>query len=321
MTGPKMTGLIIVLVVLECSPQYICRDLQQPDAVRVRFAGCKRLPRNYQMVRIMKKMTAISILVLFGLLLSVACNKKENTEQSTDIKTQASSSPAATAIDPATVATVTGKVKFDGAAPAPSKIDMSQDPACQGVNQNEDVVVNNGTLANVFVYVKEGLGSRTFSPSTESDNQPGITEGGCKYHPHVIGLMVGQSVVFVNNDQTQHTIHAVSKVNDDWKELQPAMDVSHPLSRPQFFKNFAREEIMLPVQCDRHPWMKMYVNVVKSPFYDVTDTNGNFDIVGLPPGNYTVAFVHEKLGELDQQVTLAPNETKTLDETFKSGNE
>ena len=75
-------------------------------------------------------------------------------------------------------------------------------------------------------------------------------------------------------------------------------------------KNFAREEIMLPVKCNQHPWMKMYVNVVKNPFYAVTDKSGKYEIKGLPPGDYTMAFVHEKLGEQDQKVTVAPKDIK-----------
>ena len=67
---------------------------------------------------------------------------------------------------------------------------------------------------------------------------------------------------------------------------------------------------MLPVKCNQHPWMKMYVNVVKNPFYAVTDKSGKYEIKGLPPGDYTIAFVHEKLGEQDQKVTVAPKETR-----------
>ena len=51
------------------------------------------------------------------------------------------------------------------------------------------------------------------------------------------------------------------------------MNRSHPL-HPPIEKNFAREEIMLPVKCNQHPWMKMYINVVKNPFYAVTDKSG-----------------------------------------------
>jgi uncharacterized protein (DUF2141 family) len=75
---------------------------------------------------------------------------------------------------------------------------------------------------------------------------------------------------------------------------------------------------MLPLKCNQHPWMKMYVNVVASPFYAVTGDDGKFEIQGLPPGQYTIAFVHEKLGEKDQTITLAAKDNKTVDESFKA---
>src|SRR5437660_9122146 len=124
----------------------------------------------------------VSMLVVFGLLLLAACNKKENTEQSSNAPTE-TAAPAATPIDPATAATVNGTVKFDGTAPKPAKIDMSQDPACKGTNESESVVVSGGDLANVFVYVKDGLGNRSF----EAPKDPVVLDQkGCQYHPHVL---------------------------------------------------------------------------------------------------------------------------------------
>ena len=70
--------------------------------------------------------------------------------------------PTSTPIDPATVGTISGTVTFSGAAPKMAKIDMSQDPACKGMNMAESEVVDGGKMANVFVYVKDGLGNRTF---------------------------------------------------------------------------------------------------------------------------------------------------------------
>jgi plastocyanin len=253
----------------------------------------------------------VGTLALSGLLLTTACNK--NTEQSTN-KTadkEAAPAPAATPIDPATVATVKGAVKFDGTAPKPSKIDMSQDPACKGANEAENIVVSGGDLANVFVYVKDGLGNRAFDVPKDPVV---LDQSGCKYHPHVLGVMAGQTVQIKNDDQTTHNIHPTPKDNREWNESQPP-------SSPAIEKNFAREEIMLPVKCNQHPWMKMYVSVVKSPFYAVTDKSGKYEIKGLPPGDYTIAFVHEKLGEQDQKVTVAAKETKTVDQNFKAGGE
>lgn len=255
-------------------------------------------------------MIVVSTVTLLALLLLAACNKKENTEQSTNnMAQQAAPAPAATPIDPATVATVSGTVKFDGTAPKPSKIDMSQDPACKGANEAENVVVEDGDLANVFVYVKDGLGNRTFDVPKDPVT---LDQQGCKYHPHVLGVMAGQTVEIKNDDMTTHNIHPTPKDNREWNESQPP-------SSPAIQKNFAREEIMLPVKCNQHPWMKMYISVVKSPFFAVTDKRGKYEIKGLPPGDYTIAFVHEKLGEQDQKVTLAAKDSKTVDVTFKPG--
>ena len=250
----------------------------------------------------------LGLLSLSVLLLLAGCNKKENAE-STQPSNAPASAPAATPIDPATVGSVSGTVKFDGTAPKAQKIDMSQDPACKGTNEAENIVADKGDLANVFVYVKDGLGSRTFDVPKDPVV---LDQSGCKYHPHVLGVMAGQTVQIKNDDPTTHNIPPTPKDNREWNESQP------PQSAP-IEKNFAREEIMLPVKCNQHPWMKMYINVVKSPFYAVTGPDGKYDIKGLPPGDYTIAFVHEKLGEQDQKVTVGPKEDKTVDQSFKAG--
>jgi plastocyanin len=260
----------------------------------------------------MKTKTWIKVLglpALSGLVVLAGCGKKE-TETAEQPAAQPAAAPAATLIDPATAASVSGSVKFDGAAPPAGRIDMSQDPACKGTNTVENVVASGGHLANVFVYVKEGLGGRTFDIPKEAVK---LDQSGCKYHPHVLGVMAGQNIKIVNSDPTTHNIHPsppAGSGNREWNESQAPQ--SAPLE-----KNFAREEILLPVKCNQHPWMKMYVNVVKSPFYAVTAADGKFEIKGLPPGDYTLAFVHEKFGEQDQKVTLAAKDSKTVDVTYK----
>jgi plastocyanin len=251
----------------------------------------------------------LGLLAALGLLLLAGCNKKEESTESTQPTNAPASAPAATPIDQSTVGSISGTVKFDGTAPKTQKIDMSQDPACKGTNEAENVVADKGDLANVFVYVKDGLGNRTFDVPKDPVV---LDQSGCKYHPHVLGVMAGQTVQIKNDDPTTHNIHPTPKDNREWNESQP------PQSAP-IEKTFAREEIMLPVKCNQHPWMKMYINVVKSPFYAVTSSDGKYEIKGLPPGDYTIAFVHEKLGEQDQKVTVAAKESKTVDQSFKAG--
>src|ERR1043166_6721193 len=86
-------------------------------------------------------------------------------------------------------ATVSGKVKFTGTKPTMPKIDMSEEPKCkakyQGVPTDETVVVNaNGTLANVFVYVKAGLPATYKAPAPAGDVT--LDPDGGRSHPHVL---------------------------------------------------------------------------------------------------------------------------------------
>ena len=223
----------------------------------------------------------------------------------------AASAPAAP-VDPATAGTITGKVSFEGTKPVMPRIHMESVPACTEANKepvlSQEVEVNdNGTLRDVYVYVKEGLGDRSFPVPTDAVT---LEQKGCQYHPHVVAIMAGQKFVVKNDDPTNHNIHPLPQQNREWNQSQP------PGAAP-IEQTFARPEVMIPVKCNVHPWMKAYIGVQKSPFAAVTGTDGTYTITGLPPGDYTVETWQEKYGTQTQKVTVAPKETKTLDFSYK----
>jgi hypothetical protein len=208
-------------------------------------------------------------------------------------------------------ASVKGMVKFEGAAPKGTRIDMSQDPLCAKQHPTpattEEVVVGaDGGLANVVVYVSDGLTSHDF----QLPAQPAVLEQkGCQYKPHVLALQANQKLNVVNSDETTHNIHPSPNNNREWNMTQP-----HGMPLEQ---TFAREEIAIPVKCNVHPWMRGYIAVFKHPYFAVSDKNGNFELKGLPPGTYTITAWQEKLGTRTQKVTVGGGEAKTLDFAFK----
>ena len=215
--------------------------------------------------------------------------------------------------------TITGAIAFTGTPPAPKKIATDADPACGQKNPNlatEDTVVKDGKLANVLVYIKEGtladgtkIGDWSYKTSADALT---LNQDGCHYKPHVSAVMVNQKLNITNSDPTQHNIHFTPKNNPDWNQSQP--NGAAPLSH-----SFARSEVLVPVKCNQHPWMKAYVAVLKHPFAAVSAEDGSFTIKGVPPGTYTVVAWHEggQTGtEKTMQVTVAANGSAKADFAF-----
>ena len=171
-----------------------------------------------------------------------------------------------------------------------------------------EVGADGKSLANVFVYVKNGLGNYIYDTPTETAR---IDQDGCRYHPHVFGMRVGQPLEILNSDPTLHNIHATPKLNSEFNTGQPieGMKTTHTFDKP---------EVMVPFKCDVHGWMNAYVGVLDHPYFAVTDKEGKFSLKTLPAGTYTIEAWHERLGAQEQMVTIGAKETKDVAFTFKA---
>ena len=225
----------------------------------------------------------------------------------------AAPAPGATKIDSATVGELKGGVTVDGAVPKNADIKMNADPVCVKANptpqfqETYEVGADGKALANVFVYVKDGLGNYAYDSPTDT---PQIDQHNCRYHPHVFGMRVGQALTILNSDPTLHNIHAVPKTNQEFNTGQPIQGM-------KTMHTFTAKEVMVPFKCDVHGWMNAYVGVLDHPYFAVSDKDGQFDIKNLPPGTYTIEAWHEKLGTMTQSVTIGSKDTKEINFVFK----
>jgi plastocyanin len=217
----------------------------------------------------------------------------------------------APAVDPATAGSISGVVHFEGNAPARIAIDMSADPACALAaepNLTQQYIVTNHKLANVYIYIKSGIPDAAAPANTAPVV---LDQKGCRYIPHVIALQQGGTVEFRNSDPTMHNVHTMpTQVGNDSVDLSET-----PMGKPQTEK-FSAPEVMLPARCNNHPWMSAFLNIAPNRYFAVTGTDGTFTLPDLPPGTYTLAAVHEKLGEQDIQVTVPAKSKAKASFTF-----
>lgn len=202
-------------------------------------------------------------------------------------------------------------MRFAGTPPPPGTIRLDGDKTCVELNQGAErqvteVLTGEGnTLQNVFVYVKDGLNGRMYAPPTDPVV---IDQQRCEYVPHVLGVQVGQPLAIRNSDPLLHNIRADAQINQPFNLGEPV-----PMT---ITRVFATREIMVPVKCDVHAWMRAYIGVLDHPFFAVTGSTGTFALKDLPAGTFTVEAWHEKLGTTTAQVNVGQGESQDITFTF-----
>lgn len=181
---------------------------------------------------------------------------------------------------------VQGRVTFSGTAPEPAQLPVTRDQGhCGEHKPNETVVVSrNGGLANVVVSIEN---------APKVPMRPGeitVANSECRFVPHVSAATVNSTLVVRSDDPILHNTHTF------FSDGSTFFNIAFPFKGGQIKRPLAKPQIV-SFKCDvGHVWMSAWIHVFPHPFFAVTDGEGNFRIAGLPPGQYTVKFWHEKLG-------------------------
>ena len=242
-------------------------------------------------------MSALRAALALSVLVATACGRSES---------GCDAPRAVTPLDRSAAGTITGTVTFDGAPPPMKIITFGGDPQCAARHPGPvaagDVLVHDGRVEDAFVYVKDGLGERTFAVP---DKPVTIDQAGCLYTPHVAGVQACQPVQFVNSDPVLHNVHGTPSQSPPWNFGMSVQGSQRTVRVP-------RPEVMIDIRCDVHPWMRAYLGVLDHPYFAVTGADGRFTLADLPAGDYVVASWHERFGTREARVTVGARETKDV---------
>jgi hypothetical protein len=215
---------------------------------------------------------------------------------------------------------IAGRVIFAGAVPSlPPLILYKDQDVCAAAASPQMLLVASATggVENTVVAL-EGI-SRGKGPPA---HKPSVDNHHCMLIPRVQAVMVGTELVIQNSDPFLHTTRG------RFPDFKQAFNLVFPRGTPAKEQKI-RFSGLISVTCDTHPHMQAYIHAFDHPYFAVSDTDGRFEIVQVPPGTYTLKAWHEgwRILEYDQeghprfeepyvmtvQVTVNPGEISSVE--------
>lgn len=151
---------------------------------------------------------------------------------------------------------------------------------------------------NIAVYL-DSVPGKTFTPPAQHLT---VDQTHLAFSPHVSVVLQGTTVDFKNDDTVGHNVY--------WPGVSHNRKLAHNmgtwpqgLSKPFTFNDVGD----VPLLCNVHPEMSGYIFVVPTPYFALTDKEGNFTIKNVPPGQYTIKTASEAAKPASQPVTVASN--------------
>jgi len=156
----------------------------------------------------------------------------------------------------------------------------------QGIRSPEGIIVYVDTIAG-----------KTFPPPKEHAvmDQKKLT-----FIPHLLPVVKGTTVDFLNSDSVGHNVY--------WPSVGGNKNRGHNLGTwPHGVKkSFTFDEVgAVPLLCNVHPEMSAYILVSPTPYFAVTNAQGEYAIKDVPPGKYTVKAWSEQGKPAEQSVDLS----------------
>jgi plastocyanin len=167
-----------------------------------------------------------------------------------------------------------------------------------------EIVTKGGVLSTqppLAVVYLDGNFPKPASLPTEKVAQKDLT-----FLPALLPIRLGTKVEFPSFDDTYHSIFSYSPAKRfDLGRYRPD---ERPIPSQVFDKPG-----LVTLRCDIHEHMRGLILVLSTPYFVMTDANGNFRMGGLPAGHYTLrAWIDSRITR-EKPVDLKNGQTLHVD--------
>ena len=164
--------------------------------------------------------------------------------------------------------------------------------ACAGTITGKVSIPHARTLADIVVYVDQAPG--TFAPPKD---HVVMDQRNLAFVPHVLPVVVGTTVDFLNSDQVLHNVFTPDKCAGKFNLG------TWPKGEKRSVK-FDKVGCSAALLCNVHPEMEGFVVVLLNPYAGVSDKTGLYSIPNVPEGKYKVKVWNRKFLETTADVVV-----------------
>jgi len=130
-----------------------------------------------------------------------------------------------------------------------------------------------------------------------------MRQSGVRFVPRFLVVVAGQRVSLPNEDAIYHNVFSFSKPNAFDLGLYPQGEARTVVLRhPGVVRTY----------CSIHESMSGTILVAPSPWYDVADASGAFEIRGVPPGSYRLRVWNDRLPRESRLVHVGAGQISRL---------
>ena len=208
------------------------------------------------------------------------------------------------------VGRIAGEIRFDGEAPRDTIVRPTSDPTICGIAFiDSSFRAGRGLLTDAVVWLVDARTGKALPLARRFE----ITHQRCRITPRVQAVRVGGTLNIRSVDRTVHQARFTRAVDGSTIAVVTEHDAGQVVPDETVLEAAGRIEI----RCDVHPWTHGWILAFDHPYYDITDRRGTFAMDSVPPGRYRVIAWHERLGELEDSVTVTAGATTRLDLTMR----
>jgi len=143
-------------------------------------------------------------------------------------------------------------------------------------------------------------------PRPVADKVFRLTQKNKHFEPHLLVVPINAAVLFPNQDPFFHNVFSVyegTRFDLGLYESGSSREVRFTRPGPSY------------IFCNIHPEMSAVIMVMTTPYYAITDAEGNYSIDNLPPGEYELSVWYEsaqadQLKQLQRRIVVSEGLTR-----------